>query len=87
MTTAVAAAASDGIASLTVALVPPALAGAAVGNVGLYMINLAFLAGTLVTYIALNSRKRGQELGLGPVCLFGAGYGVYLAGTILLLRG
>jgi cation:H+ antiporter len=85
MTTAVAAAASDGIASLTVALVPPALAGAAVGNVGLYMINLAFLAGTLVTYIALNSRKRGQELGLGPVCLFLAGYGVYLAGTILLL--
>ena len=32
----------------------------------------------LVTYIALNRRREGQELGFGRVAFFGSGYGIYL---------
>jgi hypothetical protein len=44
----------------------------------IYLINLTFLASVLVTYIALNRRREGQELGFGRVMFFGSGYGAYL---------
>jgi hypothetical protein len=64
--------------SLTIALLPPALVGTQVGDMPIYLINLAFLASVLVTYIVLNRRREGQELGFGRVMFFGGGYGVYL---------
>ena len=76
---------ADGVVSLTVALVPPALAGAAVGDAALYLANLAYLAFALLAYIALNHVRRGQELGLARVTLFAGGYAVYLAGVAYLL--
>jgi cation:H+ antiporter len=84
-TTAVSTAMADGIVSLTVALVPPALAGAAVGDVPLYLANLAFLGFVLVAYIALNHFRWGQELGLARVSIFVGGYAVYLAAVAYLL--
>jgi cation:H+ antiporter len=84
-TTAVSAAMGDGVVSLTVALVPPALAGAAVGDTALYLANLAYLAFALLAYIALNHVRRGQELGLARVSLFAGGYAVYLAAVAWLL--
>lgn len=84
-TTAVSGAVADGIVSLTLALVPPAIVGAAVGNVWVYGLNLAFLFAALVAYIVLNHRGRGQELGLGRVSLYVGGYGVYLLATIIVL--
>jgi cation:H+ antiporter len=86
-TTAVSTAMADGIVSLTVALVPPALAGAAVGEVSLYVVNLAFLVTVLLAYIGLNHFRRGQELGLGRVGLFVGGYAIYLAIVAYLLAG
>jgi hypothetical protein len=58
--------------------VPPALVGTQVGDMPIYLINLTFLASVLVTYIALNRRREGQELGFGRVMFFGSGYGAYL---------
>jgi cation:H+ antiporter len=77
-TVAISTATGDGIVSLTIALVPPALVGTQVGDMPIYLINLTFLASVLVTYIALNRRREGQELGFGRVMFFGSGYGVYL---------
>ncbi len=84
-TTAVSTAMGDGVVSLTVALVPPALAGAAVGDAALYLANLAFLASVLLAYIALNHVRRGEELGAGRVALFAGGYAAYLAVVAYLL--
>jgi cation:H+ antiporter len=84
-TTAVSTAMADGIVSLTVALVAPALAGAKVGDVPVYLANLAFLCFVLVTYIALNHLRWGQELALARVRIFVGGYAVYLAGVAYLL--
>jgi hypothetical protein len=56
----------------------PALVGTQVGDMPIYLINLTFLASVLVTYIALNRRREGQELGFGRVMFFGSGYGAYL---------
>lgn len=84
-TTAVSGAMADGIVSLTVALLPPALVGAVVGNAAIYLVNLACLAFALLAYIALNHARRGQELGPGRVALFVGGYLVYLAATVWLL--
>lgn len=84
-TTAVSTATADGIVSLTLALVPPALVGSAVGNLTIYLVNLVFLAAVLVTYIVLNHRSRGQELGLGRVSVYGLGYGAYVAATVFVL--
>jgi cation:H+ antiporter len=84
-TTAVSTAMADGIVSLTVALVPPALAGAAVGDVPLYLANLAFLGFVLVAYVALNHFRWGQELGLARVSIFVGGYAVDLAAVAYLL--
>jgi cation:H+ antiporter len=85
-TTAISGAAADGIVSLTLALIPPSLVGAAVGNVRLYAINLAFLVGALVAYMLFNHHGRGQELGLGRVSLYVGAYGVYLATTVFVLN-
>ena len=84
-TTAVAAAMADGIVSLTVALVPPSLVGAQVGDVPLYLANLVFLAAVLLAYVALNHTRWGQTLGVGRVALFGCGYLAYLAVVAALL--
>ena len=84
-TTALSAGMADGIVSLTIALLPPALIGAAVGDVAVYVANLAFLVFVLVAYIALNRSGRGQELGLGRVALYVGGYAVYLAAVAYLL--
>lgn len=84
-TTAVATAMSDGIVSLTVALVPPALAGAAVGDRPLLALNLGFLAALLLGYIALDRLRRGAVLGGGWVALCVAGYAALLAATGWLL--
>ena len=84
-TTAVSTAMADGIVSLTVALVPPSLVGAAVGNTAVYLANLVFLAFVLLAYIALNHVRWGQEFGLGRVSLFIGGYIVYLAAVAYLL--
>ena len=86
-TIAVSTAMADGIVSLTVALVAPALAGAKVGDVPLYLANLAFLGFVLVSYIALNHFRWGQELDLGRVSIFVGGYGIYLAVVAYLLAG
>jgi cation:H+ antiporter len=84
-TTAVSTAMADGIVSLTVALVPPALAGASVGDPALYLVNLGFLVFVLLAYIALNHFRRGQELGPSRVSLFVGAYTVYLGAVVYLL--
>jgi cation:H+ antiporter len=84
-TTAVSTAMADGIVSLSVALIPPALVGAAVGDPALYLVNLIFLVFVLLAYIALNHFRRGQELGVGRVSLFVGAYAVYLAAVVYLL--
>jgi cation:H+ antiporter len=83
-TTAVSTAMADGIVSLTVALVAPALAGATIGDAALYVTNLAYLAFALLAYIALNHVRWGQELGFARVALFAGGYLAYL-GTVAYL--
>jgi len=84
-TVAVAAVMSDGIASLTLALLPLAFVGTGVGNMAIYMLNLGFLAAALVLYAALNHRDRGQKLGLGLVLPLCGGYCAYLVATVLIL--
>jgi cation:H+ antiporter len=84
-TTAVSGAMADGIVSLTVALVPPALVGTPIGDLGLYLANLAFLLFVLMAYIAFNHFRRGQELDLPRVSLFVGGYVVYLVAVAWLL--
>lgn len=75
----IASAAGDGIVSLTVALLPPALVGAAVGNVAVYAINLGFLLWVLGLYALLNRRWAGQKLNLRLVLLLTGSYAVYAA--------
>ena len=84
-TIAVSTAMADGIVSLTVALVPPALAGTMVGDVPLYLANLAFLGFALVSYIGLNHFRWGQELSLTRISIFVGGYVVYLVTVACLL--
>jgi cation:H+ antiporter len=84
-TTAVATGMGDGIVSLTLGLVAPALAGAKIGNVPIYVANLVFLTAVLVAYLGLNRVRQGQELGLARVSLFGGAYAVYLGAVAYLL--
>lgn len=84
-TMAIGAVFGDGIVSLTVALLPPAIVGAAVGNVPIYLLNLGFLAAVLTIYAVLNHRRRGQEIGPLLVGLFVGGYLAYVAATVFLL--
>ncbi|HEY8567508.1 MAG TPA: hypothetical protein VIL65_18595 [Beijerinckiaceae bacterium] len=84
-TTAVSGAVADGVVSLTLALIPPALVGAAVGNVAIYGLNLASLVATLGLYLLFNHRFQGQDLGPGRVAVYVGAYGVYLAATVAVL--
>jgi cation:H+ antiporter len=84
-TSAVSGAVADGIVSLTLALVPPALVGTTVGNGGIYALNLAFLFLALVGYAVMNHRNRGQELGLVRVALYVSAYCAYLVATVRVL--
>lgn len=81
----VSAAGADGVVSLTLALIPPALIGTAVGNRPLFILNLGFLVFTLGAYIAMNSARLGERLGAARVAVFVVGYLVYLGLTIWLL--
>ena len=84
-TLAVSAATADGVVSLTIALVPPAIVGTAVGNFGVYVANVGFLILVLSLYAILNQKRRGQELSARFVALFLGLYGGYLALMIWML--
>ncbi|MDP8917221.1 MAG: hypothetical protein M3M95_08485, partial [Pseudomonadota bacterium] len=75
----------DGVVSLTLALLPPALVGASVGDRPLYLLNLGFLAAALAVFLAFNHRRWGEKLGAAKVAVFVAGYLVYLGLTVLIL--
>lgn len=83
----VSAATADGVVSLTLALVPPALKGSQLGDRPLYMLNLGFLAAVILAYILMNHPRFGERLNLARVAVFVVGYAVYLALTVTLLRG
>jgi cation:H+ antiporter len=78
-TLAVSGATADGIVSLSIALLPPALIGATVGNYAVYIVNIGFLISVLSIYAMLNHKSQGQELGPGFVSLFLGLYGGYVA--------
>ena len=77
-TTAVSGAVADGIVSLTIALLPLCILGAALGNAPLYFLNLAFISLVLVVYVATSNPFRGQHLEFGRVAVLLAAYTVYL---------
>jgi cation:H+ antiporter len=85
-TMAIAAVMGDGIVSLTVALLPLAIIGAAVGDAAIYALNIGFLVAVLAAYAIRNHRRRGQAMGPGFVALLCAGYVAYLVATVVLLR-
>jgi cation:H+ antiporter len=76
---------ADGIVSLTVALVPPALVGTGVGNGSAHGLSLAFLFLALGGYAVSNHRNRGQELGRVRVSLYVCAYYAYLLATVRVL--
>ena len=81
----VAAAGADGIVSLTLALVPAAIVGTAIGDVRIYALNLGFLVYALGAYVLMNSPRFGERLGPARVAVFVVGYLIYLALTVWLL--
>jgi cation:H+ antiporter len=85
-TVAIAAVMGDGIVSLTIALLPLALVGAAVGDVAIYGLNLGFLVATLAACALRNHRRQGQAMGPGFVALLSAGYLAYLVATAVILQ-
>lgn len=84
-TLALSAAMGDGVVSLTLALVPPALAGTGVGSLPLYLVNLAYLVFALAAWIGLNHLRRGQVLGPARVAVFLGGYTAYAAAIAWVL--
>lgn len=89
-TSAVSAAVADGIYSLTLAMLPLSLAGAAVGNVALYALNLGFLGAVLIGYMAMNSRvmageARSSLLTPARVGVFAVGYCAYVMVAVRLI--
>lgn len=86
-TTAVSTAMADGVVSLTLALVAPALVGSAVGDASLYAANLGYLAFALVAYVLLSHARHGQPLSGGRVAVFVGGYAFYLGIVVLILAG
>lgn len=78
-TLAVSGATADGIVSLSIALVPPAIVGTAVGNFAVYVANVGFLILVLSLYAILNHSRHGQELSARFVALFLGLYAGYLA--------
>jgi cation:H+ antiporter len=87
ITLAISTAMADGIVSLTLAMVPPSLAGTPVGDAPLYVANLALLVVVLGTYLVLNHWRRGTELAGVRVAAACGAYVVYLVVVgVLLLR-
>jgi len=84
-TFAVSGAMGDGIVSLTLALLPPAIVGAGVGDRPLYLLNLSFLAAVLTIFLVLNDRRWGEKVGAAKVGVFAGAYLVYLGLTALIL--
>lgn len=70
VTSAISGAAAEGIVSLTLALVPLALVGTAIGNVPLYGVNLTFVGFALVAYVQFHNSRDGGVLTLGRVLSF-----------------
>jgi cation:H+ antiporter len=81
-TTAVSGAVADGIVSLTIALLPLCILGAALGNAPLYFLNLAFISLVLIVYVATSNPFRGQHLEFGRVAVLLAAYTVYLVVSV-----
>lgn len=81
----VSATAADGIVSLTLALIPSCLVGAAVGDVRLYTLNLVFLVYCIGGYLLMNSRRFGERLGAAQVAVFVLGYAAYVTLCVRLL--
>lgn len=86
-TTAVSAAMADGVVSLTLALVAPALVGSTVGDTALYAASLGYLVFALVAYVALDDARRGQTLSAGRVAVFVLGYVVHVGVVVRILAG
>lgn len=86
-TFAVSGAMGDGVVSLTLALLPPAVIGASVGDRPLYLLNLGFLAAVLIVFLLLNNPRWGEKLGAAKVSVFVGAYLVYLGLTALILLG
>ena len=84
-TVAISAVMGDGIVSLTVAMLPLALIGSAVGNAAIYGLNLGFLIAVLAAYALRNHRRRGQAMGAGFVAVLTLGYLAYLGATVAIL--
>ncbi len=89
-TSAVSAAVADGIYSLTLAMLPLSIVGAAVGNVALYALNLGFLGAVLLGYMALNRRvvageARSSLLTPARVGVFAVGYCAYVMVAVRLI--
>lgn len=84
-TAAISGAYADGTTSLTLALVPPSLAGAPLGNLPLFAVNIGFLALCLLGYVMMNSRVRGERITLAKVASYGLGYAVYLVAVAVIL--
>lgn len=76
---------ADGMVSLTIALLPPALIRAAVGDRGIYVANLAFLVFVLAAYMALNHFRRGKQPSAARVSVFVSGHVAQLAAVMVLL--
>lgn len=85
-TVAVASVMGDGIVSLTVAMLPLAIIGAAVGDAAIYGLNLGFLIAVLAAYVVRNHRMQGQEIGPRFVAGLSLGYFAYLIATVMILR-
>jgi cation:H+ antiporter len=86
-TFAVSGAMGDGVVSLTLALIPPAIVSAGVGDRSIYLLNLGFLTAVLSLFIVLNDARWGAKLGAAKVAVFSGGYLVYLLLTVLILLG
>lgn len=76
---------ADGTISISLAFVPLALKGTAVGQIGLYAINLAAIAAMIVLYIVVTRRKPSGYATGREVLVFGVAYLVYLAAVIYVL--
>lgn len=84
-TFAVSGAMGDGVVSLTLALIAPAIVSAGVGDRPLYLLNLGFLIAVLSLFILLNNRRWGEKMGAAKVAVFAGGYLVYLGLTAFIL--
>jgi len=85
-TSAISGAMSDGITSLTIALIPCALIGLPLTDIPLYVANLGFVALCLAFYMVSNNPRWGERLPLSKVAAYGGGYLAYLGIVFLVTR-